>query len=55
MAEIKQETTPKEVEVTLEKACTHKGEDKKAGDKVNVTLGQKKVMQVHGLVKEDGK
>tara|TARA_B100000902_G_C27322175_1_gene925458 strand:+ start:3804 stop:3971 length:168 start_codon:yes stop_codon:yes gene_type:complete len=54
MAETKNISTPKEVEVTLIKACTHAGEDKKEGDKVKVTIGQKKVMQSHGLVKEDG-
>ncbi|AWY02813.1 hypothetical protein [Alteromonas phage JH01] len=55
MAEIKKDTTPKGVEVTLLKACTHAGEDIKEGGKVTVTEAQKKVMQKHGLVEGESK
>lgn len=53
MAEAKK-TAPK-VEVVLLKAVLHKGVDKKLGDAVRVTATEKKVMQLHGLVKEDTK
>lgn len=41
------------VKVKLTKDCTHRGEEKKAGESVDVTSGEKLVMQSHGLVDKD--
>lgn len=43
--------TNKKVTVTLIKPCLYAGKEHKVGDKITVTEAQKKIMQLHGLIK----